>query len=238
MPLNNIYENYLLSTYGRVNRLNLAEYENSATEFDAYYSAILPQEKNVEILDVGCGTGHFLYYLERKGYENCAGVDISAQQKNFARRSVNSKITVMDVFDFLKVQKKYFDLIFAHDFMEHIAHSQILEFLNLVYGKLKAGGILVLRVPNMSNPFSLDSRYRDFTHVSGFTDKSLYQVLYTAGFKEIEIISSKIIKASWKTIVRKQCVRILHFLIKFLFYIQDYSSPKHLGKNLIAISKK
>ena len=90
----------------------------------------------------------------------------------------------------------------------------------------------------MSNPFSLDSRYRDFTHLIGFTEKSLYQILCSAGFEEIKIKSSEIRVKSFKSFVRKKMVQILYKTIKYLYYIQDFTVPNNLGKNLIVTCKK
>jgi hypothetical protein len=126
----------------------------------------------------------------------------------------------------------------AHDLLEHIPKEKTLAFLDLVYQSLNKNGILIARVPNMSNPFSLDSRFRDFSHETGFTEKSLYQVLARAGFKEIEISSTRIHVHSFRNRIRRMLVHALFAVIRFLYYIQDFSVPMNLGKNLIAICKK
>ncbi|MCF8050013.1 MAG: hypothetical protein K9L59_02165 [Desulfobacterales bacterium] len=43
---------------------------------------------------------------------------------------------------------------------------------------------------------------------------------------------------SAKRRVRRQMVNALHRIIRFLYYIQDFSVPDQLGKNLIAICCK
>lgn len=233
-----LYDKYLLSTYSKSNQLDANEYKNSSNEYDTYYSRILPSNKESKILDIGCGTGHFLHYIEKKGYKNFLGIDISPEQIAYSKEKISSKVIQADIMDYLSNSHNLYDVIAAHDFLEHVKNEIVFEFLELVYDSLNINGVFMIKVPNMSNPFSIDSRYRDFTHLSGFTEKSLYQILYSVGFKKIEIFSSKIFISSWKTIIRRFIVRILHKFIKFLFYIQDYSTPQNLGKNLIAISKK
>jgi len=91
----------------------------------------------------------------------------------------------------------------------------------------------------MSNPFSLDTRYSDFTHEIGFTAKSLYQVLWSGGFRDIRILPSKIIPVrSVRNFARRILVNVLHKSIRFLYYIQDFTVPQNLDKNLVAVSTK
>ena len=71
---------------------------------------------NKKILDIGCGTGEFL-----KNYHDldnqCIGIDI---QKNFKFKNVNGYILKnIDLKDFIKNNKKKFDVIFLFEFLEH-----------------------------------------------------------------------------------------------------------------------
>jgi cyclopropane fatty-acyl-phospholipid synthase-like methyltransferase len=190
------------------------------------------------ILDIGCGTGHFLYYLKAKGIENFVGVDISDQQVEFCKNNITEKVMQADIFKFMKDKKNAYNFIIANDFMEHLKNDRIYEFLELVYQSLEKEGIFSLRVPNMSNPFSIDSRYRDFTHLAGYTEKSIFQLLCSVGFKDIQITSTNSKIKSLKSLIRRVLVILLHQFIKFLYYIQDYTVPKHLGKNLIVFCHK
>jgi SAM-dependent methyltransferase len=233
-----MYGAYFDSAFKHSNILSKREYENIAKEFNFYYGAFLPANKDAPILDVGCGGGHFLYFLKKKGYTNYLGIDISAQQIDFCKKNITEKVKLADAFQFLKNNKKEYSVIIAHDVLEHIVKSKTYTFLRLILGSLDENGLLVLRVPNMSNPFSLDSRYKDFTHETGFTEKSLYQLLWDEGFREILITSSTIRIASLKNRVRYLLVAGYQKLIRFLYYIQDFSVPEHLGKNLIVICRK
>jgi cyclopropane fatty-acyl-phospholipid synthase-like methyltransferase len=233
-----LYEKYLNSIYARSNSLTNNEYENASEEYDKLYGKYLSHNRKQKILDIGCGTGHFLYYLKKKGLKDYIGIDISEQQIKFCKSKITKKVEKADIFDYLKKNEKKYNFILANDFLEHIKHDKVYEFLNLVYQSLKNGGIFTLRVPNMSNPFSIDSRYRDFTHLTGFTEKSLYQILYIIGFRDIRVESSKIRIKSIKSLIRKLIVLCLHKIIKFFYYIQDFAVPNTLGKNLIVICKK
>jgi hypothetical protein len=90
----------------------------------------------------------------------------------------------------------------------------------------------------MSNPFALDSRYRDFTHECGFTEKSIYQVLYLSGFRYICIRapnnSTKLIRHYLIIILNS----IFHRILKKLFWYQGFTAPEILSSRLIVLAQK
>lgn len=45
----------------------------------------LPNEKDTRILDLGCGMGHFLYFLKANGYNNYLGIDFCDENIKFCR---------------------------------------------------------------------------------------------------------------------------------------------------------
>ena len=49
--------------------------------FRANYSKHLPSNKNVKILEVGCGYGRYMAALSEMGYTNCYGIEASGCQK-------------------------------------------------------------------------------------------------------------------------------------------------------------
>ena len=232
------YDKYFESIYAASNRLTERQYKEASKEYEVLYQKVLPDDKSANILDIGCGTGQFLYYLIGKGYQNIFGIDVSPQQIEYCEKNISCKVKLIDAFEFLKGADRVYNVIATHDVLEHVTKENMLNLITLIYRALKDEGVFIVRVPNMSNPFSLDSRYRDFTHETGFTDKSLYQVLWNAGFRDIQISSSRIIVRSFRNRVRFLLVVLLQKVVRFLYYIQDYSVPSNLGKNLIAISRK
>jgi cyclopropane fatty-acyl-phospholipid synthase-like methyltransferase len=166
------------------------------------------------------------------------GIDISPQQVEFCKNHVTSNVKLADIEKYLLQDTKDYELITGFDIIEHFSKDKIPVILKAIFAALKTDGTLILRVPNLGNPFSLISRYRDFTHEIGFTETSLYQVLYIAGFRSIEISSSQIIVKSMKSRIRCLLVGSLFRMIRFFYYIQDFTAPKHLGRNLIAVCRK
>ena len=234
-----VFDEYFDSSFKHGNILTSEQYEKTAGDFDALYEAIVPQDRKASFLDIGCGAGHFLYYLAKKGYSNFLGIDLSIQQIDYCKKNISENVQHADAFEFLKNKVDFYDVITAHDVLEHIPKHSSIQFVQLVYSALKSKGISILRMPNMSNPFSLNSRYNDFTHEIGFTEKSLYQLLWLGGFRNIEILPSKTITVrSFHNRVRKILVKALHGFIKFSYYIQDFTVPENLDKNLTVVARK
>jgi hypothetical protein len=91
----------------------------------------------------------------------------------------------------------------------------------------------------MWNPFNLGIRYIDFTHETGFTEDSLYQVLYTAGFRKIHVFGAREpcgrgIKAGIVRLINSS----FHNVMRSIFRVLLIPPPKILDKNIIAIGEK
>jgi len=229
---------YFDSIYALSNKLTSGDYDNVAGSFDIDYGIFMPTNMNAEIIDIGCGTGHFLYYLKKKGYNNFIGIDLSLDHIEFCKSNITLNVELADAFDFLHDKINQYDVISANDVIEHIPKGETLSFLGLIYQSLKPNGILLLKLPNMSNPFALESRYRDFTHESGFTEKSIYQVLFVAGFRNISIHEPGIYPKSIKSNLIKALISIFHFFMKKLFWYQGFAAPRMLSSRLVVIAKK
>lgn len=233
------FEEYFESNYKFGNIFSDEQYLKASEEFDELYGPILPQDKNARILDLGCGGGQFLYYLDKKGYGNYLGIDLSFPQIEYCRKNVSERVQHIDAKVFLQDKENMYDAIVANDVLEHIPKSEMLSFVSIIQKSLKTGGVFIARVPNMSNPFAMNSRYCDFTHEIGFTGKSLYQVLWVSGFRGIQILPPRIIKVkSVRNYIRKVLVRMLHGIFRFLYYIQDFNVPENLDKNIVVVAKK
>lgn len=234
-----IYDKYTDTVFGDVNILTEEQFEKASAQFEDLYGEILPIDKDARILDIGSGTGHFLYYLKKKEYGNFLGIDISPQQVDYCKKNITEKVEIADCFEYLKEKKDTFDFVSAHDMLEHVQKDRVIPLLKDIFSALKKGGIFAARVPNMDNPLSLSSRYGDFTHEVGYTYKSLLQVLRSAGFDEIKVLPSGLVRIkSFPNLVRKMIIGILHGLLRFSYYVQDFTVPEYLDKNIVIMARK
>ncbi|MFH1062927.1 MAG: class I SAM-dependent methyltransferase [Candidatus Omnitrophota bacterium] len=227
------YDEYFDAVFGNSNKFTEAEYLDHVENFDLVYASYLPEKKDAKILDVGCGGGHFLYYLRHKGYNNFMGIDISAQQVKFCQEKIKAEIINEDAFEFLGKHKQEFDLIAAHDILEHIKKERVIEFLKLTHAALKPGGQVFLRTPNCGNPMSIRLRYADFTHEFCVTEKSFYQILYLAGFRNIKILPS-----IDKGFLNKLIAESIRFVLAKLMWYQGFVAPNILTPVIFGIARK
>jgi 2-polyprenyl-3-methyl-5-hydroxy-6-metoxy-1,4-benzoquinol methylase len=223
--------------FAKMNSPSKEAFESIARHYLEWYGGFLPPDKNAKILDVGCGMGHFLYFLEAEGYKNYCGIDSSAEQVQFVRKNLTSRVIVADIFDYLNASGS-FEVIVANDVLEHIPKDRTLELLTLAHDSLERGGFLFIKTPNMSNPFSMRFRYIDFTHEVGFTEESLRQVLRASGFQEIQIKGGSYVVQSFKSRLGKLGEQIAHKMLKQSFILQGYGLPGILDAHLIAVSER
>ncbi len=138
-------------------------------------------ETDSRILEIGCGPGYMLKFLEKRGFKQVMGIDISDEQIQLARnRGCNAE--VKDVFEFLDGKHEDIDAIIALDFIEHFHIEELISLMKLIFKCLKKDGRLILLTPNGEGLFPRQIIYGDLTHLTIFTPDSLQQLLREAGF--------------------------------------------------------
>lgn len=181
-----IYATYVTDKMSFVRDYDEASYRNFATTYRKYCGHLLPNDRESRILDVGCGHGNFLYFLQCSGYKNIWGIDISPEQVERARR-ICPNVEVGDALEFLGNHPDSFDFISALDFIEHLDKDEVFRFLDNIMVALKKGGSILLQTVNAESPFGSQHRYNDFTHEVGFTPNSLCDVLRISGFEKCRV---------------------------------------------------
>jgi len=181
------WQSYAENHFWRLN--DKSRVKENSVYYDPIYDPILPPDRSIRIFDVGCGGGHFLYYLIRKGYRNITGIDISPGLVKFVKEEIWHDVVEGDALTYLSQHKNQFDVIVANDFIEHLRKRSIIRFLFLSREALKDGGLLFLKTPNMSNIFASRHRYVDFSHEVGFTEYSIYEVCRAAKFSDVVVQS-------------------------------------------------
>lgn len=120
------------------------------------------------LLDVGCGTGATLRYLQDKGYTNLEGLEVSARAVEVLSKH---GITMHHArLPDLPLPDHQFDVVIASQVLEHIIRRK--KFLRELSRILKPKGALMLFVPdNCLGPIDEPS------HVVKFTRESLTKEL-------------------------------------------------------------
>lgn len=103
------------------------------------------------VLDVGCGTGEFLQYVENNGYE-VIGIEPS-ERIGEAARDYGLTIYQDTVEQFSQSRDTEFDVITMYNVLEHVPDPH--EVLRAVKKLLTSDGVLVVKTPNEFNPFQV-----------------------------------------------------------------------------------
>jgi len=233
------FDEYMDSIFASGNELSPDKFELVASDYEALYGQFLPSSLDAAILDAGCGAGHFLYFLKKKGYVNSTGIDISHQQIEFCRKNISGNVVLADIFDYFQENKDCYDLISLNDVLEHLPKERVHSLLCLARQALNPGGKLILKTPNMGNFFSLYPRYKDFTHESGFTEKSLRQVLWLAGFRDMTIFGPEArYPKNIKGRLQRAVSLFICFVLRKLYQYQGYVAPDIMSPLLVAVAVK
>lgn len=140
---------------------------------------------NSEILDVGCGVGYHLLYLQEMGFTNLSGVD------PYIKENIDYKNGVKVIKDEVYNLNQRYDFIIMHHSFEHI--SEPLKMLKKLYSLLKPNSYLVIKIPVAGcyawkkygvNWVQLDAPRHFFLH----TEKSMEILAEQAGFQVNDVL--------------------------------------------------
>ena len=230
-----IYDTYHADTYADRNDLSDEGLARAAAAYKRTFGEFLPADREARILEIGCGVGAFLDCLANMGFRHCRGIDISPDQVDFCHSRGHSDVVCSDGLSFLEAAPESFDAIVMSDVLEHLDKDTALATLDAVARRLAPGGRLLLRVPNLSNPLNVRTRYVDFTHELGFSQESLAQVLRLTGF-EILTIHGEFVEH------RRLLLRWIFDRLAWWAFKTIYRRTLHLkadierGKNLVAVA--
>lgn len=216
------------TNYGTINEsipgeYNKGYYEKTSEEYNAMYKSYIPSDRNARILDIGCGKGFFLYYLNHQGFTNFWGIDADMSSIEHTKKHITEQCEYIFAEDFLSDKQEFYEFVIMNEVLEHLPKEQIIPLLQMIRKSLLPNGILICYVPNLENPFTSYTRYHDFTHTIGFTQNSLRMVMNAAGFSKTDIIIPegtgggllKTMKKTSKSILRRIIKKILVLLFEY-----------------------
>ncbi len=213
------YQSFVSKHWNYIHVLSQDEFDFHAKLYSKTYLDHLPQDKQAPILDVACGAGHFLYFLKKFGYTNAAGIDISEEQLEIARKMGVKEVKNVDMFKFLAKNKGKYELIIANDIVEHLTKNEVIDFLDALFAALRPGGQVIINTENAASLFGSSRVFIDFTHEQGFTPISLSQVLRVCGFDKVRIFPNSPVH-SFSSWVRVQMWKVVEFVLRVFLAIE------------------
>lgn len=99
-------------------------------------------------LDIGCGTGKYLSFLEKKGF-TVDGIDSSPTAIEMTKKEVSqsSKIQLADMYAFEYPMNEY-DLILSVSTLHHGTKKQVKHVIGQIYGSVVSNGTIFITLPN------------------------------------------------------------------------------------------
>jgi len=141
-------------------------------------------ETPCNILEVGCGDGHFLERLAAMT-NSVVGVEPSRMSARRAReRGLMIEETLVD--EETKIPRAPFDAFFSFHVLEHV--PSIIRFLRGIRKNLSLGAVGCVEVPSTEAAFE-KNRYGDFMpdHMSYFFSRTLRMSLELGGFDVLDL---------------------------------------------------
>jgi 2-polyprenyl-3-methyl-5-hydroxy-6-metoxy-1,4-benzoquinol methylase len=217
--------------------LELLEQSRYFSEATIRQAAITSQE--AVILDLGCGYGRLLLTLERLGYHNLRGVDVSEEQVRLAGELGLPCVTRNDALSFVRgIPEGEVDVVFALDVLEHLPKESLIDLVSAVYRALKPGGRFLIHVPNGQAIFSGSIVYGDLTHQTAFTQTSMRQLLRVCGFDQISCFEDQPIVHGPISLFRNLAWRVIRLAFAFIYLVETASSSILLSQNFMAMATK
>ena len=154
----------------------------------AIYIEYIPKGKNQPFLDVGCGAGEFIAFLDEHGVK-AHGIDSNPNEVERAKCK-GLDVQEADALTFLKTFNSYFSGISMFEVIEHIPPESLPDLISAIYHAIIPGGVVLLETINAKNPLAFHVFYTDPTHTRPVPSDFLVFLLQWVGFANIQIIYS------------------------------------------------
>lgn len=232
--MNDFFSNYVTTAFdGNVQ----ATFKFS--QFDYNYRKYFPPAHDRKILDIGVGRGEMLSCMKNWGYKNYEGVDISPSTIDFCQRLGLNCIQTEDTATWLSSRSESFDLITCLDVVEHVLRDASIEFMAAIRRALTPEGIAIIQVPNLQAPDGHLHHFNDITHVVGFIEHSMSQLLKNSGFSSYEFFAFEEFVPGRRIFrIRRALRAVLHRKVRFERWLNGNINPKILTPVFYVVAKK
>ncbi|MGQ9926905.1 MAG: class I SAM-dependent methyltransferase [Chloroflexaceae bacterium] len=223
-------------TAHRDGMITLAQLRQRAAYYQQRWRAFFPTDRSVRILDIGCGNGGLVWWLQQSGYRNVEGIDISKEQVDEALRIGVYNVRQADLQSYLGERHECYDAIVMRDVVEHFTKEEILGALDRCYRALRPGGRLIVQVPNAESPFFGRIRYGDFTHELAFSITSLQQLFAVAGFASVTLHPAEPGITSLRSALRYILWKLVAAFYQLLLFAELGPGKRIVTQGIIAVA--
>jgi SAM-dependent methyltransferase len=183
-----IYSAYFTTT--RAHAPGLMDQRKLVKQLRRRFGRYLPPDRSASVLDIGCGSGEFVLFLQEAGYEAAVGIDVSPEQVAIAHSRGAVNVHSGDIFSYLSNRADEYSLITAFNILEHLEREELFQLMDLIVQTLRPGGRFIAMVPNAKGLFGSHVRYADLTHELSFTPLSVHQLCGVVGLRVINVFEN------------------------------------------------
>ncbi|GHV44103.1 hypothetical protein FACS1894204_00660 [Synergistales bacterium] len=150
------------------------------------YLPYLPLKSSVPFVDIGCGAGEFLSFMQGHGIKTL-GVDSNEEEIN---RCLDKGLVAQcaDAIDFLEGYDGELSGISLLQVIEHIPMDKYIRLLSLAHKKIADNGVLIIETINPMHPVAFDVFFSDPTHLRPVPSNYLAFLAQWCGFEKVDIL--------------------------------------------------
>ncbi len=138
-------------------------------------SSMLPKDRNIDILELGCGEGIGSIFLAENGHRVTA-IDIDEEYIKNAKKNINNDNIDFICEDFLSMEYGKFDAVISLGILHMLDKKDDERFFNTVTANLVKDGMLIISLPNKTAS-QYASKAGSITNVNMYTGELLYKRL-------------------------------------------------------------
>ncbi len=217
--------------------MDIKDVKNQFPIWRGWYGKFLPKDKSARILDVGCGHGGVIFWLQNTGFANAEGVDINWGKIEMGLDMGVKNLHHGDALSFVRNKKDQYDKVFIIDVADFLSKEEIVNVLEAVFASLRKGGMVIMRSSNTESPVGR-LRYVHFGERVDFTEQSLKSTLAAAGFENVGAYPVRPVVHGVKSFVRHCLWRLIEFGLKFYRLVEVGNPSGIFTQNMIVVGKK
>jgi len=234
-----IYEYYLTNRVVGSVPYDLSDLDSRKPFYLDVIDKHFPNDRDIRVVDLGCGYGAFLHFMQQRGYGYAEGIDASVEMVDAAVKLGINGVRHGNVVRFLEEQPdESIDVLTAIDLIEHFTKEEIFDLVAHMHRVLKRGGRVITHQPNAEGVFGNAILYGDFTHEQAFTRGSMAQVFLGNGFASIRSFEDKPLRYSVKSRIRRLLWDgLVRPFYRFLIAVESGGSEREsvLTKNFLSV---
>lgn len=228
-----IYQNYRSANSSKKNIKRNSHIKSLFFQFDKNFSSFLPNEKTIKIVDIGCGGGELVAWLNKRGYKNTSGYDLSQEQINIAKETFEIDVYCEDILS-PEIKFPEADIYFLRDVLEHFDKRSIEILFNSLKKTNSRDIKLIVQTLNGATPTGIVNFYSDITHENCFTERSITQ-LFSSNFNTtIKFKSWYAYGTSISSRIKVSISKVLIMLRKIIYGLEIGHGNKIYTANIIS----